>query len=140
VADKAMAVAAAGELQPDTREVLQEEPYVMPVQGAVSVQGPVRVQALPRKGGATRTRLVPAARAVQVLAADHRRARVTLMSLDKEMLVGFSEAATQDESSMSAWPVNVPFVCDATVDVYLQSGDDTDSTRVSITTELWSEG
>jgi hypothetical protein len=133
--------AVASELQPDTREVLQEEPeYVMAVQGAMTVKGPVRTQALPRKGGATRTRAVDDTRAVQLLTADPRRARVTLMSLDQEFLVAFSEAACQAESSMTAWPKGVPFVCDATVDIYAQCAVESESTRVSVTTELWAEG
>lgn len=129
------------DLQPDTPEVLQEEPeYVMSVQGAVTVKGPVRTQALPRKGGATRTRTVGATKAAHVLTPDHRRARVTLMSMDQEMLVGFSEAAIQDAASMTVWPKAVPFVCEATVDVYVQCAVDAEETRVSITTELWAEG
>jgi hypothetical protein len=129
------------DLQPDVSEVLQEEPeYVMSVQGAVSVRGPVRTQALPRKGGATRTRTVSDVKASQVLTADPRRARVTLMSMDQDMLVAFSDAASQDPSTMSAWPKGVPFTCDATVDVYVQCATAAQTTRVSITTELWAEG
>ncbi len=131
----------ASELQPDTAEVLQEEPeYVMSVQGTVAVKGPVRTQALPRKGAATRTRTVGDTRAVQLLTADPRRGRVTLMSMDQEMLIAFSEAACQAASSMTVWPKAVPFVCDATVDVYVQCAVDSETTRVSVTTELWAEG
>lgn len=128
------------DLQPDTKEVLQEEPYVMAVQGAVTVAGPVRTQTLPRKGGATRTRVVGDSRAVQVLTSDPRRARVTLMSMDQEMLVAYSDAATQDPSTMTAWPKGVPFTCDATVDVFVQCAVAAQTTRVSVTTELWAEG
>lgn len=129
------------DLQPDTGEVLQEEPeYVMPVQGAVSVTGPVRTQALPRKGGATRTRVVGDTKAVQLLTADHRRAKVTLMSMDQEMLVAFSEASTADPSAMSVWPKGVPFPCEATVEVWAQSAVTAQTTRISVTTELWAEG
>lgn len=130
------------DLQPDTKEVLQEEPdYVMPVTGTVVVQGPVRTQALPRKGGATRTRTVSDTAYVRVLEADPRRASATLMSMDREMYVGFTEASMQAPgTAASVWPAKVPFMADATVDVYVQSAESGQSTRVSITTSLWAEG
>lgn len=129
------------ELQPDTREVLQEEPeYVMAVQGCVTVKGPVRTQSLPRKGGATRTRVATDTKAVQVVEADHRRWSVTLMSNDEPMYVGYGKASIEDTSTMSLWPVNVPFVCGATVDVYVLCATAGETTRVSATGELWAEG
>ncbi len=130
------------ELQPDTGEVLQEEPQqytAIPV-CVEDVQGPVRVQALPRKTGSTRTRTVGTTRAVPVLEADPRRAQAVLMSMDQEMLVGFSEASAQDPSTMSLWPAGVPFVITAVVDVYVLCAVESETTQVSITTELWAAG
>lgn len=111
----------------------------MAVTGAVTVDGPVRTQALPRKGGATRTRVVPAAK-VQLLTSDPRRARVVLMSMDQELMIAYSDAAAQDPSTMTIWPKGVPFECTATVDVFVQCAADAQTTRVSVTTELWAEG
>lgn len=128
------------DLQPDVGEVLQEEPeYVMSVQGCVSVNGPVRTQALPRKGGSTRTRVVTDTKAVQVLKADPRRASAVLMA-DESIYVGYGEASKDDTTAMSLWPGNVPFVCTATVDVFVRSAAADGSTFVSVTTELWAQG
>lgn len=129
------------DLQPDTQEVLQEEPeYVMQVQGAVTVKGPVRTQSLPRKGGATRSRAVADGRPVQLLTADPRRARVTLLSVEEPMYVGYGEGSITDPSTMALWPAGLPFVCDTTVDVFVQCATEAASTTVSVVTELWAEG
>lgn len=130
------------ELQPDTGEVLQEEPQrytAIPV-CVEDVQGPVRVQSLPRKAGSTRTRTVGATRVVQVLEADPRRASALLMSVDQAMYVAFSEAAAQDPSTMSLWPAGIPFPVTAVVDVYVLCAVDAQTTQVSVTTELWAAG
>lgn len=131
----------ASDLQPDTGEVLQEEPeYVMSVQGCVSVKGPVRVQELPCKGGATRTRVVNDTKYVQLLENDLRRRKVTLMSMDAEMGVGFIETSMQDASAMSVWPKGVPFPITAATEVWVICAEATKTTRISITTELWAQG
>jgi hypothetical protein len=131
----------AEQLQPDTGEVLQEEPYVMAVTGAVTVAGPVRTQELPRKGAATRTRTVTDTQYVQVLEADPRRASVLLMSMDQEMYVGFSEASMQaPESAATVWPAGVPFPLSAAVDVYVMCAATGQTTRVSVTSFLWAQG
>jgi hypothetical protein len=128
------------ELQPDTGDVLQEEPFTMPVQGMVSVSGPVRVQELPRKGGSTRTRSVSDTRYQQVLENDARRGQVTLMSMDYEMQVGFTETSMQDAMSMTVWPKGVPLVLTACTEVWVICAEATKTTRVSVTTELWAQG
>lgn len=133
----------SADLQPDTGEVLQEEaPHgyqAIPV--CVSeVKTPVRVQPLPRKGASTRTRTVTDTKAVQVLEANPRRYSASLMSMDQEMLVAFSQAACQDPSTMAVWPKAVPFPITATVDVYVQCATTSQTTRVAIVTELWAEG
>lgn len=132
----------SAELQPDVGEVLQEEPQkytAIPV-CVEDVKGPVRVQVLPRKGGSTRTRTVTDTKAVQVLDADARRASAVLMSIENDLLFAFSEAATQDTSTMSVWPKLVPLPCSATVPVWIKCATAAQTTRVSITTELWAEG
>lgn len=132
----------SAELQPDTAEVLQEEPahyQAIPV-CVEDVKAPVRVQLLPQKGGSTRTRTVSDVKATQVLEANPRRGSAVLMSMDQEMLVAFSQASCQDPSTMSVWPKAVPFPVPATVDVYVQCATAAQTTRVSITTSLWAEG
>ena len=131
----------ASELQPDVGEVLQEEPYQMPVTGEVSVCGPVRTQELPRKGAATRTRTVDDTTYVRVLEADKRRGKAVLMSMDAEMYVSFSDANMQAPSSAAAvWPKAVPLEVTAAVDIYVMCAESGKTTRVGILSELWAEG
>jgi hypothetical protein len=129
------------ELQPDTAEVLQAEApeklTAVPV-CVEEVRAPVRAQQLPRKGGSTQTRTVSTA-AKRYLLADHWRGSVTIMSMDQNIMVGFSEAAAQDpEGAMSIWPKLVPLVVTATVEIWLASVAAT--TDVSLTAERWAEG
>lgn len=128
------------DLEPDVPEVLQTEApdqlTAVPV-CVEEVRTPVRIQALPRKGGSTRTRTVDTT-AERLLTADHRRASAVLMATDQNLLIAFSEAAAQDASSMSVWPKLVPFTVSATVEVWVAAA--TATTPVSITTERWAEG
>lgn len=129
------------DLQPDTGEVLQEEPdYVMQVAGCVTVKGPVRVQELPAKGGGTRTKTVSDTRPEHFLEPDPRRRRAVLMSMDREIYIAFSQAGIQDAIGSSIWPKGVPFEVDASTDVYVLSAETGQSTRVSVTTYLWAQG
>jgi len=130
------------DLQPDTGEVLQEEQekYTAIPVCVEDVKGQVRVQVLPLKGGSTRTRVATDTKAIQVLEANPRRGRATLMSMDQEMYVAFSQASVQDSATMTVWPKGVPFPVTASVDVYVQCAVASQTTRVSITTELWAEG
>lgn len=128
------------DLQPDTHEVLQEEPeYVMSVQGAVTVQGPVRTQALPRKSGSTRTlELTTTSR--RLLTADHRRAWMRLRALDAADAVAFAfnEASSTELSTMSELPGGQVEDFDATTELWVRAVADT--ARVSITTANWADG
>jgi hypothetical protein len=128
------------ELQPDVGEVLQEEPYQMPVTGEVSVCGPVRTQELPRKSGATKTRTVTDTAYVQLLDSDPRRGFMTVMSMDREIYFGFSEAAMQATTAMSVWPKAVPLVLPVAAELWVQCAESGQTTRVSVTTGLWAAG
>jgi hypothetical protein len=127
-------------MEPDVREVLQEEPdapmTAIPVK-VECVDGPVRVQVLPDKGGATGTRTVKTTKAVKLLVADARRKSAVLISMDQNMRVAFSEAATQAPSAMALWPKLVPLTVPATVEVWViaEGGD----TSVSYQTALWAQ-
>lgn len=126
------------ELQPDDGEVLQEEPetaLAVPV-CITDTRGPLRVQVLPRKGGATFTKSVGTT-AAQVLWADHRRARARLVSTSA-LLIAHTQASAQDASTMAAWPANVPYETNATVDVWVAAAAGT--ATVGVVTELWAEG
>lgn len=128
------------DLQPDVDEVLQAEPAEDLTTVPVCVQeikAPVRVQQLPRKAGATRTRAVGDTAAVRVLTADHHRAQVTIVSASA-FLVAFAEAAAQDDSTMAWWPATVPLVVGTTTEVWLKA--ETGTAEVSIVTELWAAG
>lgn len=128
------------DLQPDTKEVLQEEPeYVMSVQGAVSVKGPVRTQSLPRKGGATRTVTVTTT-PKRYLTADHRRASVRLRALDLDAAVAyaFNEASATELGAMSELPGLEVDTLTCTTELWVRAV--TGTARISITTENWAEG
>lgn len=128
------------DLQPDIDEVLQEEPYKMAVTGEVSVCGPVRTQELPRKSGATKTRVVSDTKYVQLLENDPRRGFMLVMSMDAELLFGFSEAAMQDPSAASVWPKGVALPIAVAAELWVQCAEAAKTTRVSVTTGLWATG
>jgi hypothetical protein len=127
-------------LEPDVHEVLQEEPDVpmtaIPVK-VECVDGPVRVQVLPDKGGATGTRTVTTTQAVRVLVADARRKSAVLMATDNNFRVAFSQAACQAPSAMALWPKLVPLTVPATVEVWVQA--EGGSTSLSYQTSLWAQ-
>ena len=128
------------ELQPDVEEVLQEEPYKMAVQGEVSICGPVRTQELPRKGGATKTKVVTDTAYVQVLDNDMRRGFVLVMSMDAELYFGFGEASKQAVTAMSVWPKGVALPVPVASELWVQCAEAGKTTRVSVTTGLWAAG
>lgn len=130
----------ASDLQPDVGEVLQEEPYTMPVTGEVSICGPVRTQELPRKSGATKTRTVGDTTYVQLLDNDARRGFMLVMSMDAELYFGFSEASMQASSAMSVWPKGVPLTLPVAAELWVLCAEATKTTRVSVTTGLWAAG
>lgn len=131
------------DLQPDVGDVLQEE-----TDAAVTVpvciteqKSPLRTQSLPRKGGATFTKTLTTT-PLQVLFADHRRARARIISTAaaNTFLVAFTQAAAQSESTMTLWPGTVPFETTATTDVWLALPSAGTPFAVGISTELWAEG
>lgn len=129
------------ELQPDVHEVLQEEDA-----GALSVpvciteqKGPVRTQALPRKGGATQTKTLTTT-PLQVLWPDPRRARARLVttSAANNLLIAFTAAAAQDPTTMAIWPGAVAFEHTATTELWVAAA--TGTFQVGILTETWADG
>lgn len=126
------------DLQPDVADVLQEEgPATTTVPVCITDQKtPVRVQQLPRKGGATFTKAVTTV-ALQVLWADPRRARARLASTSA-LLIAFTQTAAQDPSTMTVWPGSVPFETTATTELWVAAASGT--AQVGIITELWAEG
>lgn len=128
------------DLQPDVGEVLQEEPYKMTVTGEVAVCGPVRTQELPRKGGATKTKVVSDTVYVQMLDNDMRRGFVVVMSMDAELYFGFGEASMQAVGAMSVWPKGVALPVPVASELWVQCAEAGKTTRVSVTTGLWATG
>jgi hypothetical protein len=128
------------ELQPDVDEVLQAEPdeglTAIPVR-VEEVRGPVRTQALPRKGGATRTRLI-GPNAYRILPADPHRARVTLLSTEGAFRFAFTEAGASEESTMALWPAGLPYEVTARTDVWVRAVDA--AATLTVVTENWAEG
>lgn len=132
------------ELQPDTSEVIQEEAddrVTVPV-CVVEQEAPVRVQELPRKGGATMTKTLGTT-AQRVLTADHRRGAATIIGHGDGLtfLVAYTETAAQAEATMALWPTGVPLVVDATTEVWLSvPANPGTAVTVGILTSLWAEG
>lgn len=126
------------ELQPDTEDVLQEEsePQLSVPVCVVDQKTPLRVQQLPRKGGATFTKTVTTT-PLQVLWPDHRRARARIVSTSA-LLLAYDIAAAQDASTMAIWPANQIFEAGATTDVWVAAASGT--AQVGVITELWAEG
>lgn len=128
------------ELQPHTSEVLQEESteeygHIPPI--CVSeVRSPVRTQSLPRKGGATFTKTVGTV-PLQVLWADHRRARARVVSTTA-LLIAHSKASASDASTMAVWPANTVFETTAVTEMWVAAASGT--AQVGVITELWAEG
>jgi hypothetical protein len=127
------------ELQPDVEEVLQVEPYGDTTPVGVSVVGPVRTQALPRKAASTRTITAPVlpSPAFRILRPNPRRAAAYLVS-DAAFLVAFNYASSTDAGSMARWPANVPLPVSADVDVYVAASAGTPA--VSAVVEYWATG
>jgi len=131
------------DLQPDDLEALQAEPGPEP---AVNVHiagatGPVRIQELPRKSGATKTLtgvgVLPGG-LTRILAADHRRAIARVISVGQPMLFALTNAAAQDSSRMALWPAGV--VLELTADTELWVASSTATTSISVMTEFWATG
>jgi hypothetical protein len=131
------------DLQPDVHEVIQEEaPDVLDVPVCITDQlSPLRVQVLPRKGGATSTRTVTTT-PLRVLTADPRRGRAQLISTAAAnvFLVAFTETAAQDESTMAPWMGGVPFEHTAATEVWVRLPSTGTPFTIGVVTELWAEG
>jgi hypothetical protein len=132
------------ELQPDVPEVLQsEEPAGAEPVVKVTVEGPVRTQALPRKAGSTKTAAVTTT-PFRILTPNPRRSSVVLIA-DAVIYVALSRAAAQvDPAStavpptMAQWPANVPLTVTADVDVLVAAK--TGTANVSVVVEYWATG
>lgn len=128
-----------GDLQPDTLEVLQEEPeYVMSVQGCVTVRGPVRTQELPRKSGSTRTVSLGTS-PKRLLTADHRRAWARLRALDAaDVAYAFNEASAGELATSYELPAGEAEDLDATTELWVRAV--TGTARVALATANWADG
>lgn len=127
------------DLQPDELEVLQAEhtgpePTVRVCIG--DQEAPLRVQILPRRQGATRTRTIGTT-PVLLMSADDRRAQAILIA-PAAFLFALSAASAQDPSMMAAWPPNVPYVLTAGSAIYAAAASAT--VAISVITEYWATG
>jgi len=133
------------DLQPDVEEVLQtEEPAGYEPTVKVCVEGPVRTQALPGKGGATFTRTVSTT-PTRLVGADHRRRTVSIQAEDN-LYVAFSRAGIQSaidtpdnhEAFLYYAAASPILTVGATVEVWVAAI--TSTAKVSVFTELWATG
>lgn len=129
-----------GTLQPDSDAVLQMEPVpltTIPVR-VEQIDGPVRTQSLPRKSGSTRTIAALGTTPIRILRASHYRSSVTLISVGEPIVFAFTEASASDPSTMAAWPAGLPYVCTATVEIWVAA--QTGTTQLSVITENFADG
>jgi hypothetical protein len=126
----------SADLQPDELDALQAEDTGPQPAVLVKHEGPVRTQALPRKQGGTRTRVLTTTPQL-LLSADHRRASFTLIST-AAFLFSFSASAAQDPSTMAAWPALIPYVCNTDTALYAAAAAGT--APLTIVTEFWATG
>lgn len=131
------------ERQPTEHEVLQEEPIpaleTVPVQ-VVSIDAPVRTQALPRKTCTTQTRTLTAgAVARRLLTADPYRGQATLIA-DHAVYVSAHETGADDDGTSAWWPANVPLVITAVTELWARAASDQDASVVGILVERWATG
>lgn len=131
---------------PDAGEVtgVEEEPSFHAPVVAVRVEGPVRVQQLPSRGGDARTYTVQPARSVAAAAggtatfrqnSDPRRKRLILLSTDQPFYYGFNQE--QVESGTAAlWPINVPLTVEHDDTFFLASANSAGS-KVTLIREDW---
>lgn len=124
-------------LQPELADVLQQEPEDNPkIEVCVrDVHGPVRTQALPRKGGTAFVKQIPASTAVptMVLRADHFRGQALLIS-GAAFRVTFNDPG----ESYGVWPANVPLPVTASLDIYVRS--DAAAGTLTVIVEKWATG
>lgn len=126
----------SADLQPDELDALQAEDTTPQPAVLVKHEGPLRVQILPRKQGATRTRSITTTSQL-LLSADHRRASFTLIG-SAAFLFALSASAAQDPSTMVSWPANVPYTC--TADTALYAAAVAGTVTLGIITEYWATG
>lgn len=136
---------STADLQPDVEDVLQvEEPAGTEPTVKVEQQGPVRIQALPRKAGSTKTVAVTTT-PFRLLRPNARRASVYIIA-DAAFYFAYSMAAaaidtsvTTPPPSMAMWPANVPLpVTAADTDVVVAAK--TGTANVSAVVEYWATG
>jgi hypothetical protein len=131
---------------PDAEDVqgVEDEPTFRSPVVPVVVEGPVRVQQLPSRGGDARNVFVQPARKVAASTggnqtyrrnADPRRKRVVLISTDQPFFYGFDQESVESGSA-ALWPINVPLVIEHCGEYYLASNNSAGST-ISIIREDW---
>lgn len=123
------------DLQPDEIEALQAEDGPVPA-AEVCIRTPVRVQLLPRKSAAVRTRTIGTA-PVRVLSDSPMRASATVMA-SAAIQFAFNFNAANDASTMAAWPANVPYTLTATSELWISAAAGT--ATVSVISEFWANG
>jgi hypothetical protein len=120
------------EQTPSPAEVQQyEEPSMATV--PVRVDGPVRVAELPSVTQGIGS-VVLDTTGSQVLAADPRRKRATLLTNDQEMHISHSQAGLVNGAT---WPVDVPLILDTSDALWARAAADT--TQVTVIIEGWAE-
>lgn len=122
----------------DLEEVLQEEPRT-PLRLAsvpVTVEGPVSVQTLPARAGASFNRLLLAADvpSTPILSADPRR-RIARLICGQNLTIGTDQASVT-QAVAAVWPANT--VCEITHqdDVWVDVAADA---SVSVMVENWAD-
>ena len=131
---------------PDAGEVtgVEDEPTFHAPVVPVVVEGPVRVQQLPSRGGDARTYTVQPARIVSAAPggtatfrrnADPRRKRLILIATDQPFYYGFDQESVE-KGDAALWPINVPLIVEHD-DVFFLASANSAGSKISIIREDW---
>lgn len=132
------------QMDPDDAEILQSEDVPLTAVPVV-IQGPVRVQQLPRKSPGARTLVVTSAPQL-IFPADPHRASCVLLSAGA-FVVGFSPTGFGDGDQQPAavlWQAGIPFRTEAVTEIWVISAEADDNGAILPVTigcyrENWSQ-
>lgn len=123
------------DMEPDIGEVLQREDDPEPTV-KVTVEGPVRTQALPRKSAGIRGISLDSTAAKRLLTADPSRAQATIMTGAVAITIGGSKQEVEG-GQPGQMPANQVWTLGASDELWASAAS---STTVTVVQERWADG